>query len=1208
MRKTVFLLAVFASMVFSVLAQANLGTMITTPGLASGEHQIEIAIGDVRRETRGPLEEVETTYCLRNPNKRLLEADISYPLPPGAAITGYALDIGGAFADGIVIGKDRARSVFEQELLAPTAIDPGLLEECHATVFRTRVYPVPAQGSREVKIRYIRELVGEELGQAPFIERTEEGEYYFFLREPVPLSKESPAPQRSLPRQLGIAWDLSLSRSGERDISLAFLKALLSVLPDCEVTLLPFRGEPEEPNIFHIEGGNGEPLVEALEAMPFDGSTNLDALPGAMRLAGPNAEWLLFTDGLDSLQATCDGFLVLNVDVVTSGPQTDRMLLRQLSAESGGLFLDPDGLSPSEGVRQFLASTKRPVAVHSEGASDVEFSLDPSGSMVSVYGRLDADTCLVRIEYSDRSFSQVYRITKSDGVEGQIVSRTWAARRAERLSVNADRNATELERLGQRFGMLSPVTSYIVLETVFQYLTYDLRPPKSRPDVVKAWEYFKDHPVAVVEKDGGEGLEDLIEAWKARTELWNKAQWMPQNDLIPFQYYTPKAEWLKKMMASMAFPATELPPVEKAAAYSALVRANDAINQAAKEDAHYSGIAEFDDAEAAFSAACIAYSNDRPAATKELAEEAYVGLEKVLGYLKDANAASAEGPAARGSPKEVPLSAKSLGLGVLSGAVDFTATASPLKLTDALYLRSLSSVPASERYAEYLRQRSSYGGLPSFYFDCAAYFLGLGMKAEGLRVAGNLIELQREEPRALRSFSMLLMGYGEADRTIPLLRRVLSLRPDEPQSYRDLALALADRGKERHAAGDLTESMSLLSHVIMTAWPSEASPTASGITITALEELNALIAFCAREEWAKEAIVPELDKRLLRAPNLGLRIVLSCDTDYVDADLFVIEPSGIRTSTARRQDFWYIQGREVFTRGYGPDIYIAKAPLPGIYQIEARYTGTGIKTASLPVTLSATVFWDFGGAAERRKTYVFRLDSPGDRAHVANFKLLYLPEDEAVEDIAVSMIPIPDKPYFISKYEVTQAAYLAIIATDPSLYRLRNPIPLEPVHNISWMDAIRFCNALSLKARYDPVYSIAEDGSVTANVMKNGYRLPTEKEWELAADEGEKVQSAGFWCSDSSGDHPHPVGTSTTNSLGLFDMAGNVWEWCWDAYGTDNKIQSDGRESLPAVGLGIIKGGSWFDGRAICDPSIRAVWERSLPGWNVGIRLVRSKN
>ena len=1203
-----FLLALFASMAFSAMAQVNPGTTAFTAGLASGEHQIETTVIDVRRETRGPLEEVETIYCLHNPNSRLLEADVSFPLPAGAAITGYALDIGDAFADGVVIGKDRALSVFEQELFAPTAIDPGLLEERRVTGFRTSVYPVPAQGSREVKIRYIHELVGEELRQAPFIERTEEGEYYFFLRKPVALSEESPAPYRSLPRQIGIAWDLSLSRSGERDISLAFLKALLSVLPDCDVTLLPFRDEPEEPRTFHIEGGNGEPLVEALGAMPFDGSTNLAALPGAMLRAAPNAEWLLFTDGMDSLQAAYGGVFRLKVDVVTSGPQADRGLLRQLSAESSSLFLDLDGLSPSEAVRHFLAPPKKPVAVDGEGASDVEFSLDPSGSMVSVYGRLDADTGLMRIEYSDRSFSPVYRITKSDAVDGQIVSHAWAARRAERLSVNADRNAAELERLGQRFGVLSPVTSYIVLETVFQYLAYDLRPPKSRPDVVKAWEYFKDHPVAVVEKDGGKRLEDLIEAWKVRTELWNKAQWMPQVDLIPFQYYAPKAEWPKKMMGTLAFPATELPPEEKAAAYSALVRANDAINQAAKEDAHYSGIAEFDDAEAAFSAACIAYSNNRPAAAKKLAEEARIGLEKVLDYLKDAKAASAEGSVARGSPLEGPSSVTALGSEALRAAMDFTATTSQKKAVEALYLQSLSSVLVSERYAEYLRQRSSYGGLPSFYFDCAAYFLGLGMKAEGMRVAGNLLELHREEPRALRSFSLLLMGYDEADRAIPLLQRALALRPDEPQSYRDLALALADRGKERHAAGDLTESMSLLSHVIMTAWPSEASPTASGIAITALEELNALIAFCAREEWAKEAFVPELDKRLIRAPDLGLRIVLSWDTDYVDADLFVIEPSGIRTSTARRQNFWYIQGREVFTRGYGPDIYIAGAPLPGVYQVEARYTGTGSKATSLPVTLSATVFWDFGGKTERRKTYVFRLDSPGDRAHMANFKLLYLPDDEVVADIAASMITIPEKPYLISKYEVTQAAYLAIMEADPSLYRLRNPIPLEPVHNISWIDAIKFCNALSLKVGYDPVYSIAEDGSVTADVIKNGYRLPTEKEWELAAAEGEKGQSARFWCSDSSGGHPHSVGTSTSNSLGLFDMAGNVWEWCWDAYGIDNKIQSDGRESLPAVGLGIIKGGSWFDGRAICAPSVRAVWERSLPGWNVGIRLVRSKD
>lgn len=218
--------------------------------------------------------------------------------------------------------------------------------------------------------------------------------------------------------------------------------------------------------------------------------------------------------------------------------------------------------------------------------------------------------------------------------------------------------------------------------------------------------------------------------------------------------------------------------------------------------------------------------------------------------------------------------------------------------------------------------------------------------------------------------------------------------------------------------------------------------------------------------------------------------------------------------------------------------------------------------------------------------------------------------------------------FYIGKYEVTQELWISVMGKNPS--DIKN-LPFLPVETISWYEAIEFCNRLSLAEGLKPCYSIDSTKRDTNNLAlwdalklsvifdpeANGYRLPTEAEWEYAARGGNKSKNYKYagsdnpgevaWYRENSGDRTKPVGLKKPNELGLYDISGNVWEWCWD---WESALPS-GEFKNPVGSLQgnkrVGRGGAYFLEEEYLSTTERsgfyAMWSSNI----MGLRLARNK-
>jgi Ca-activated chloride channel homolog len=954
------------------------------------------------------------TLELHNPNARVLEGELQFPLEDGQAITGFALDIDGELRRAVPVAKAKGLQVFEEVVRG--RVDPALLEASAGNRYKLRVYPLPARGNRTVQLDITQALPAAGAGPATLrlpigfegpigsaqlsvhvagaaagtlkavpqglpagaVQVLDSGDGGTRLQLParrlerpaavllhLPAANapralaahfdgqdfvyaELPLPQQAMPRpapkRLALVWDASGSGAQRRQAAeFAVLDALFARWTDLRVRLYVLRDRLEEPVDFDVRNGRWAALRERLTHEPFDGGTQLGALQlpsGAAELA------LVFSDGQSTFGAAQPPRFGMPAFVLQSSTGSQAALLRPVAEAGGGALLDLQTMSTAQAARRIVTEAPRLAELRS-GEGEQWVSASAAAGRIAVAGVALAAQGLLEARFVLPGGGQQVQRVRWNAAPAQprenapaadaappLPALRWAMLKLDALAAQPELHRRATEQLGQRFGLATAETSLIVLDTLADYVRHRIEPPAG--PLRTAWQQQAAQVVQQDQRGQRQRVEQLVRRWREREAWW----------ATDFPKDAPKPAVRLEQAA---------PPI------AALGRLAERAEPTARAD---SADARDGDAPRKSGAAGPSAMAPRPspAAPAPIAAPARAAEAMPL----SAAATAQERRAAPGLAKQAEAEAAAGGAAI---------ALKPWQ-ADTPSARRLRTAAPNDRYAVYLDERAQQLKSPAFFLDAADLFFAQNDAVLGLRVLSNLAEMELENRALLRILGYRLLQAQRADLALPVFEQVLAIAPHEPQSHRDLGLALADAGRLQPAVQQLWQTA---------LHPGAAAGRFPDVDMTALAELNALVAKAARS--GSPVDTSGIDPRLMKNLPVGLRVVLSWDADNTDIDLHVTDPDG--------QVAYYGQPRTRqggrmsadFTGGYGPEEFALRRPKPGVYTVRAHFFGHRQQLLAPATSLMLRLTTGFGTAAEKEQRVMLRLSGSGDMVSVGEFRV-----------------------------------------------------------------------------------------------------------------------------------------------------------------------------------------------------------------------------
>jgi len=956
--------------------------IIETPDKKGGfENNDKVILQKLNIETKitGGISTNVITMVFKNNSNRLMEGRLTFPLPEGVNVSGYALDINGKLRNAVPVEKEKAKEVFET--IQKRNVDPGILEKVEGNNFRTRIYPINANGGeRTVQISYNYELKKQGSNYQYFLPlnySTQIPEFNIktsvFQNSVSPQLEEKPDGSFNFVKNgnVWVAETHKLNYKPTQNLKINFPQTdenqnvLIQKASDNSSYFLANLGvDPKEkakklPNKLAIIWDNSLSgskrdhtkewsLLEEYfkvnknlsvkiyflnntfdEGKSFkinDGNWNelKSYLSQATYDGGTDFgqlksvkedEVLFFTDGLSSFG---DLKLTLKnpVYTISSSNNANFNQLKFISNKTGGEFLNLSENDPKKEVRKLLYQSLKFIGIEN------------NSSLTEVYPSLSQtisqDFVLTGIVKGNQATIKVLFGYGNEVTEAKVISLDVNKQSVKDWEISqfwAQKKLNELEIFEkQNKNEIKNISrQFGLVSNNMSLMVLENVQDYVRYEINPPSELREEYNQIVKNNQAQKDVRvnDLMAKAEVMTENLKK-WWNTDFENKPKYYPRPR----KSKDTARVMDIEEVVMV----GYSART-----VNRSV-----------------ASASSTVVYSSSVPSPKANVTQ----ALEGRVAGLE----ISAKGDYSMDKKKDFY---------VAKGKI----TTVDVK-SDAAYMKFFDSAKNSEEiYQMYLDHRKDYAETPQYYFDVAQLFFKIDDKKTGLKVLSSIADLDIENEELYKLLAYKLKQAEVYEKELWISKKVLEWRPFDPQSYRDYALALEDNKDYQGALDNLYK-------ILNQSYTREMANRDYGIEETIIMEINELIS-----NHRNELDLKNINPKIIADLPVNIRVVINWNKDNTDIDLWVTDPNNERCMYSHKST--EIGGRlsDDFTGGFGPEQFLLKKAIKGKYKIETNFFNENQVSVAGATAIMAEVFINYASGKQERKIVVFQNKSERDTSN-----------------------------------------------------------------------------------------------------------------------------------------------------------------------------------------------------------------------------------
>lgn len=901
-----------------------------------------------------------------------------------------------------------------------------------------------------------------------------ENKYYYLVNTRLQNNER----EKALPSAVGLLWDASLSggnRNTQKELEL--LDAYFKKLNNASVNLVLFSNTIKSASQFTVQNGNWVGLKKFIEELKYDGATNLGNL-NLKNIGGD--EFILVSDGHQTLGNRQIQLSNKPVYCINSAASADYSNLKFIAGKTAGLVIDLQNMTTAAALQKLINEPFRFLGVKQndfvkENYPSIPVAVNSTFSAAGI-AEEGVQEIIFQFGYGNKvTYEKTFYInTETQLCENFDITKVFAQKKIAELDIQYDQNRREIESIGRQFGVVTRNTSLIVLETVNDYVLYEIEPPAElRPEYERIMKQRRGDIITKSKNDLQSSMnmmaalktwydpavvkQEAIEKLAAR----NAAAAAKRNPSRQRRTETPRPTGDPKVVSGkvtdkdgspVSFVAVRVMGSNSGVSadangnYSLRVRKGDILvisgagyserSLRIGEQSVINTVLETSSTElrevvvtSAFgvkrttrstSSNVQSLSSDQlntirqtnvnsalagkvagvqvqsqsasklgGASTVRLRGENGLGAGAAALYVVDGNIMPVRTDINPADVKDLavlqgPAAVALFGPDGANGAViittkNFKADSSYRKIQDKIaeenntaakptfdaetfdYIKEIKQTEKASRYAKYLELRQYYSSKPTYFFEIATYLLKTGDKANGLTVLTNLAELENGSYELYKMLGYKLKEAGDYEGELSAFKKVLELRPADPQSYRDCALAHEDLGNYQQALNMLYEGMTK-------SYSAEMNRMYYGIEEIFLIEINRLIA-----RHKNKLDLKNIDKNLITPMPADVRVVMNWNKNNSDIDLWVTDPNGEKCFYSHKTT--EIGGRmsDDFTEGFGPEQFMLKTGIKGKYKIQINYYSDRQLTIAGPTTIMAEIYLHYGTDKEEKKIVTLQM-------------------------------------------------------------------------------------------------------------------------------------------------------------------------------------------------------------------------------------------